>query len=431
VLRSCARHLLGMGEAAEAVEALKNAVGIAEGVEVRVGVLEELIDAADTAALWRICADAVSERDLLLSDTSALSDADPRYFVIATEALWRLGEGVSQRLTQLADIAADTNLPPVLRARAVTPLMVFADQSDDRRMADTALQICSTIPVDDASEERLLLLQMIYEVTFGTRTSAADVANRAIKLAAKASTPRTTGIRLRGNAGYSLRAAGMFAEAFVALTTAFADARWFGATGSAVAAAGQLCDLCLDVGDIQRARYWHQVAGDLMAQAGGGNLFAHEVQSALLAAAGGDLVTAGDLLEQCSSAPTASLPGHQFFLTCLQAMIKTLRGDPPMEAIESIGAVIRTSQQRASTELPDVTSSMGAWLLRRVGRISEAEQLLVRWQESLTHTRLRGVFSVVTHGEWPFEPPAEALRQAFSERVQAWDAEATEPAARA
>jgi DNA-binding SARP family transcriptional activator len=422
VLRSCARHLLGVGEAAEAVEALKNAVGIAEGAEVRVQLLDELIEAADTAALWRTCLDAVGELDLLFGDAATPPNKAAVYFVIATEAMWRLGEDISDRTTRLADLAASADLTPVLRARAATPIMVFADQSDDRRIADRALQICNTIPVDDASEERLLLLRMIYETTFGTRSSTAEVANKATMLAASLSTP-VTAIRLRGNAGYTYRASGMFAEAFTALTIAFADARRINATGSAAAAAAQLCDVCLDVGDIQRAKYWHKVAGEVISEAGGGNWFAHEVQSALLAAADGDFVSAGTYLERCSSAPTSTLAGHQSFVACLEAMLRTLRGDPPGEAIGRIVATMPTSQPHTITQLQDVTTTMGAWLLRRLGRTSDAELLLSRWQESASHTRLRGVFSVMTDGEWPFEPLRESFTQAFSERAQAWDAE--------
>jgi hypothetical protein len=429
VLRSCARHLLGMGEAAEAVEALKNAVGIAEGVEVRVGVLEELIEAADTAALWRIVFEAGADLDVILEESPVQHKESPRRFVVLSEALWRLGEDISDRLTRLAELADDQHLAPVLRARASTPLMVYAGQADDRAMADLALQIFQKIPIDDASEERLLLLQMIYEATFGTADSAADVAGQAMVLASQPRTSVIVGVRLRSNAGNTYRAAGRMTEAFTALTAAFADAKRINAAGSAVSAAGQLCDLCLDVGDIERARYWHTVAGDLMATAGGGNGFAHEVQSALLAAADGDFKTANAYLDRCSSAPTGTLRGHRSHVACLQAMLRTLGGDHPADAIESIAPITQAAEW-ASTQRLDLTGPVGAWLLRRLGRDSEAELLLHQWQESAPQKRTRGVFSVITKGAWPFLAPDESLKRAFGELALAWDAAAAEPAVR-
>jgi DNA-binding SARP family transcriptional activator len=410
VLRSCARQLMSVGEAAEAAGLLKSAVEFAADAELRLTTLRELLMAADAAGLWQTCVDVIGETEALRSSEDTRWQMDDEAYVIRCDALFRLGHDIGGHVPRLLSIAADSLAPPAIRARATIPSMIHAELCGGVALADNIVRISSQIPRCADAIERLLLMDMIYQATFGDAEAAVGSARRAIQAAHTQDLPASVACRLLSNAGNTFRCVGDFVESARTLVLAYRTASKGRILGSEAGVAGQLCDLCLDVGDLEGAAHWHRRAAELMQRNGaGGHRFVHCLQGALVAAGRGDLRDADLAIKALRTEHQELAQIHSTFLFALEALIAALSHGLDNNTHSMIASLKASCVFLEGHPRQNISARICAWLLREAGQTAEAEEVLRMAGDGTVYpaeTRLRGVLSRMTGGSWPLEDPA-------------------------
>lgn len=264
VYRACAQHAITIGRSDEACDILRDCLTNSPDDE-QLSLLNELLSAAISAGRWTVVQDCI---DRLRVQSGTLSDSDQALLAWReTEATWHRAHQHEEILPKLRTHLNDPQLSVSVRLTIADLLAISASNIGADVDAAAAASFAKSQLDADPSLLAPIGTLLIYEASFGDLELAEQYA-RSVLSRLQGSIPSVASLRLRFNAGLSLRFAGWVQDSCAVLEAGLHDARRYGFHGNAYTFAHELAFTYVIREQASESEFWIREARKSLQLAG-------------------------------------------------------------------------------------------------------------------------------------------------------------------